>query len=221
MSDVFEYYNFFKTPTELMLEAKEGLNGNWKKSVTVNFVYELSKVSFWLGIILMINSLIFVFNLPLLLSFGILFVLISIFTYGPLKVSKCKHCINLVKNTNPQTSDLAFGFKNKYMRNVGYGISLFFIYLFTFILFIIPFINKFVHYQISGYILAEDLNLSVSEALKISTRLSKGNFSKYIKIFFRLFHHYLLSFVTGGIYYLWLAPRYSTIMYCYYKDLKE
>lgn len=225
MREEFEYYNFFKTPNILIEDAKEGIKGNRGKSLAINFIFWLSKLSFFAGLILLILAVANInninFNLITFLILGFIFLLLSTLTYGPLKVSQCKHSINMVENTNPKFKDLAFGFKNKYFRNVFYGISLVFVYLFNLILLILPFVNKFINYQISGYILAENNDISVGEALRISTKLSKGHSIRFLKVFVKFIPEMLLCIPTILVYSLWLRPKYNATIYCYYKDIKE
>lgn len=225
MKEEFEYYNFFKTPNDLIDETKEGLRGNRGRSLAINLIFWLSKLCFFAGITLLIIAILnlnnYAFNLILFLILGFVFLLISILTYGPLKVSQCKHSINMVENTNPKFKDIGFGFKNKYFRNVFYGVSLVFVYLLNLILLIFPFVKKFINYQISGYILAENLEITAGEALKLSTKLSKGNFARYFKVFIKFIPEFLLCIPTILIYSLWLRPKYNATIYCYYKDIKD
>lgn len=218
-------YNFFKTPKDLKMLAKEGMKGNTDSCLAINFLFFLSKLCFFASLIFLILILInfnnYQFNLILFSILLLATLLISIFTYGPLKISCCYHSINMVENSNPKFSDISFGFKNKYFRNVGYGFSLVFVYLFNLILLIFPFINKYIHYQISGYILAEDINLSVGDALRLSTKFSKGHSNKYIKLVFSFIPEFLLCLPTAYIYSLWLRPKFNATIYCYYKDLKK
>jgi len=225
MKDNIEIYNFFKTPKELKEIAKEGVKGNRGKSLAINLFFILSKLCFFsfitFLILILFNLNNYQFNLILFVILSVVTLLISMLTYGPLKVSQCKHSINMVENTNPKFKDIAFGFKNKYARNVGYGISLVFIYLFNIILLIFPFVKKYIHYQISGYILAEDLNIKSGEALKLATKYSKGHSKKYLSVFFSFIPRFLLCLPTAFIYSLWLRPKFNATIYCYYQDIKK
>lgn len=223
MEKDYKLYDFFKTPDELSADAKEALKGNKKHSLAINFIFSLSKYSFFVGLVLLILLIINIrtYDIVLFASLSIGFLLISLFTYGPLRVSVCKNAINMIKNTNPTFKDILFGFKNKYGRNVAYGISLFFTYLFNLILLIFPFVNKFISYQISGYILAEDLEISSGEAMRLSSKFSKGFTKNYLKIIVKLLPKMLLCIPTVYIYSLWLKPLYNTMMCSYYYDLKS
>ena len=225
MKEGIEVYNFFKTPQKLKEEAKEGLKGNRGRSLAINFIFWLSKLCFFASIIfltlILVNINNYQFNLLVFIVLAIVTLLISIFTYGPLKVSQCKHSANMVENNNPQFKDISFGFQNKYFRNVGYGISLVFIYIINLILLIVPFVKKYIHYQISGYILAENNDINVGEALKFSAKLSKGHSKKYIKLILSFIGEFLLCLPTIFIYSLWLRPKLNAAVFCYYKDIEK
>lgn len=225
MREEFEVYNFFKTPEELKAKAKEGLKGNYGKSLAINFLLFLSRLCFYASIVFLVITLLninnYEFNLILFIILTAVFLFISILTYGPLKISQCKHSINVVENTNPKFKDISFGFANKYGRNVGYGITLFFTYLIYFIALIFPFFKKFISCQISGFILAENLEIKSGEAIRLAGKLSKGNTGKFLKLFFSFFVSFLLCIITALVFTLWVRPKYNATLYCYYKDIKE
>lgn len=222
MEKEFELYDFFKSPKTIKDEAKEALIGNKKSSLAINFIFTLSKLSFFTGLVLLILLIVNIatYNIILFSTLSLSFLLISLLTYGPLRVSVCKNALNMVNNTNPSFKDVAFGFKNKYGRNVGYGISLFFVYLINLILLIIPFLKKYCDYQVSGFILAEDLEVSSGDALKLSSKLSKGYTKNYLKIIVTLLPQFALCIPTLLIYSLWLKPLYNSMICVYYYDIK-
>lgn len=221
----FEIYDFFKKPKDLKEEAKEGLRGNRGKSLSINLFLLFSKLCFAASVVLLVLLAINFsnpeFNLILFVILSSVTLLVSILTFGPLKVSLSKHIINMVENTNPRFSDIGYGFKVRYFRNVFYGVSLFFLYIFNLILLIFPFVLRYIDYQSSSFILAEDEEMSISSAFKESKNLTKGSRKRFIKLFFSFFTEYLISIVTGYIYQLWLTPKYMTSVYCFYKDIKK
>ena len=218
-------YDFFKTPNQLILEAKEGLIGNKGSSLVVNFIYFLSKIMFFVALSILIYTFVsfnsYALNKSLFLGLGLGFLFASMLTYGPLRVSVCKNAVNMVKNTNPKAKDVWFGFKNKYFRNVWFGICLFFVYLFSLILLVFPFVIKHISYQVAGFILAEDNEISAIKALKLSSKMTKGYRKTYIKIFFKFIPLMLLCIITAYIYSLWLRPKFNATTACYYLDIKD
>lgn len=218
-------YNFFKTPEQLTEQAKEGLLGNKGSSLIVNFVYFLSKIMFFAGLSILIYAFVIfnstALNKSLFFGLGLGFLFVSMLTYGPLRVGVCKNALNMVNNTNPKAKDVWYGFKNKYFRNVWFGICLFFVYLFSLILLVFPFVIKHVSYQVAGFILAEDNEISAIKALKLSSKMSKGYRKTYIKVFFKFVPQMLLCIITAYIYSLWLRPKFNAVVACYYLDIKS
>lgn len=224
MEENFQEYDFFKTKKELLKEAKDGIKGNVKCSMTINFLFFLIKLFYFTGLVLLILSLVTIndttFNSQIGLIISGVFLLITAFFYGPLKLSVCKNCINMVENTNPSINDLKYGFKN-YSRSLAYGFTLFFSYIFNLILLIIPFFNKYINSQFSGYFLAQDDNLKVGEAFKLSAKYIKGFKKKYISLVTMFIPKFLLCIISLYVYSLWVRPQFNTVVYCLYKDLKD
>ncbi|MGN1207933.1 MAG: DUF975 family protein [Christensenellales bacterium] len=220
-----EKYNFFKTIQELVEESKEGLIGNKGSSLVVNLIYFLSKAVFFCSIGLLICALVNInnpaFNLQLFLVLGLCFLFVSVLTYGPLRVGVCKNSLNMINNTKPSAKDVLFGFKNKYFRHVWFGICLFFAYLFNLVLLIFPFFLRYFSFQVAGFVLAEDLQISATGALKQSSLISKGYRKTYIKIFLKFVPQMLLCLATLYIYSLWLRPKFNTTVCAYYLDIKN
>lgn len=220
-----ERYNFFKTDSDLIDETKEAIIGNKGSSLVVNLFYFLSKACFFVGLSLLIVLLVNLnnakFPLTLYIILSGVFLFVSLLTYGPLKVSSCKNALNMIRNTKPSAKDLGYGFKNRYIRNVGYGICLFFSYIFNLILLIFPFFITYFSYQLSGYVLADDLEIGAIGALKQSRALIKGHKKFYLKLFFKYFPQMLLCLPTAYIYSLFLRPKFVTTVGCLYLDLLD
>ena len=217
-----EKFSFFKSKKELFAEAKEGLKENGKSSVLINFIFWLSKLIFLAGLTFLV--LFFVFFKERIILYAILagsFLFVAMLTYGPLKVSVAKHSLNMVEDTNPTTKDLGYGFKVKYFRNLWYGVTLFFRYIFFLILLIFPAILKYLDYSVSAFILAEDKEISVGAALKKSSLISKGRRSSLFSLIFSFFGKFILCLITVFIYALFVRPQYNAVLYCFYRDIKE
>ena len=217
-------YNFFKTPKQLILEAKEAVFGNKGCSLFINFIYFLSKVCFFVGVYFVVkiiqnfNNL--EFNLTLNLAVCLALLLVSLLTYGPLRISVNKNTLNMVNNTNPSAKDIFYGFKVRYFRNVGYGLCLFFTYIFFLALLIVPYFIKHISTQCSGYLLIENENYGIFEAIKRSSKIMKGHKMTYVKVILRLIPKILLCVPTILIYALWLKPFFNTAICCLYQDIK-
>lgn len=217
----FIKYDFFKPKPQLIAEAKEGLKGN-SHSQLINFIFWISKLMFIAGLTLFIVFLakIKTSNITLLIL-SIIFLFISLFTYGPLKVSVAKNAMNMVEDTSPSKKDLGYGFKHKYFRNVWYGLVLFFRYIFFLALLVFPFFIKYLDYSVSAFVLAKDDKISVSQALKHSTLISKGRKKTLLQIIFGFWPKYLLCLISLYIYSIRLRPLFNATVYAYFKDINE
>lgn len=223
MEENFEKYDFFKKYNVLLDEAKEGIKGNKGSSLAINFIFWIFKLCFFFGLASLIYFVININNMNNFIIYGIVafsLLFISLLFYGPMKVSVCKNAMNMVLNTKPSFKDCGYGFK-KYGRNVGYGITLFFSYIFNLILLVVPVAFKYINSQFVGYILAENDDISVSEAFRLSKRYMQGFKKKYVKIVIHFIPKFLICIPTIYIYSLWLRPKFNSVIYCLYKDVKE
>lgn len=224
MDSRFEEYNFFKTSKVFIKESKEGLKGNKRSSLALNLIFWLVKLCFYMGITMIVVSIINInnntFDLKIGLIVSVCLLLIAFFFYGPLRLSVCKNAINMVENTKPTFKDIGYGFKN-YGRSLSYGISLFFSYLFNLILLVVPFVFKYINSQFAGYILAENDDMKVSEAFKLSKDYLKGYKSHYVRLVRSFMLDFVLSIVSLLVYSLWVRPKFNSAVYCLYRDLKK
>lgn len=224
MENRFGEYNFFKTNKVLLAETKEGLKGNRGSSLAINLIFWLVKLCFYAGLILLIVTLVNINNDKFNLMLGAIlsgsFLLIAIFFYGPLRLSVCKNAINMVENTKPKFKDIGYGFKN-YGRSLSFGLALFFSYLLNLILLVFPFVFKYINSQFVGYILAENDEMKVGEAFKLSKDYLKGYKKHYISLVCSFILDFVLSILSVFIYALWVRPKFNSAVYCLYRDMKK
>lgn len=217
-------YNFFKTNKVLKEEAKEGIKGNKGSSLAINLIYFLVKLCFLAGITLLIVSLVnirndnFNFITGLIVAGSLL--LVAFFFFGPLRLSVCKNAINMVENTKPSFKDIGYGFKN-YGRSLNFSLSLFFSYLFNLILLVVPFVFRYIDLQFAGFILAENDEIKVGDAFRLSKDYLKGYRKHYISLVWAYIVDFILSIISCYVYSLWVRPKFNCAVYCLYRDLKS
>lgn len=217
-------YNFFKTNKVLKEEAKEGIKGNKGSSLAINFIYFLVKLCFLAGITLLIVSLVnirndnFNFITGLIVAGSLL--LVAFFFFGPLRLSVCKNAINMVENTKPSFKDIGYGFKN-YGRSLNFSLSLFFSYLLNLILLVVPFVFRYIDLQFAGFILAENDEIKVGDAFRLSKDYLKGYRKHYISLVWAYIVDFILSIISCYVYSLWVRPKFNCAVYCLYRDLKS
>ncbi|MCL2084687.1 MAG: DUF975 family protein [Oscillospiraceae bacterium] len=89
-------------------------------------------------------------------------------------------------------------------------------------LFIIPGIIKGLAYSMTPYILADCPNVTATDALKLSMRMTKGYKGELFVFHLSYIGWWLLSALTFGILTLvYVTPYYSTAMAGYYEELRE
>ena len=116
---------------------------------------------------------------------------------------------------------LSSGFNN-YARNLG-GILWMelFIILWSMLL-VIPGIIKAIAYSMTPYILADTRNVSATDALKLSMRMTNGHKGKVFMLGLSFIGWLILSAFTGGILYIfYVGPYISTSFAGMYEELKN
>ena len=90
-----------------------------------------------------------------------------------------------------------------------------------FILLIIPGIILGLMYSQAYYILAEEPNIGVLEALKKSEKMMKGKKEQLFMLTLRAILYFMLGVFTLFIWWIWLVPRYSVAFAGFYEELKK
>jgi len=90
-----------------------------------------------------------------------------------------------------------------------------------FILLIIPGIILGLMYSQAYYILAEEPNIAVLEALKKSEKMMKGKKIQLFTLTLRAMLYFILGVFTLFIWWIWLVPRYSIAFAGFYEELKK
>lgn len=131
---------------------------------------------------------------------------LSVFVFNPLTVG-CKKYFLDASEGNADIGDMGYAFKNNYM-NVTSAIFLqdLFIFLWS-LLFIIPGIYKAYEYRMIPYLLAEDSNLSFSEAKQLSREMMDGEkWDAFVLDLSFILWHLLSSITFGLVGIFWVNP---------------
>ena len=89
------------------------------------------------------------------------------------------------------------------------------------ILFIIPGIIIGLSLSMGYFIMADEPEISFSDALKKSREMMKGHLWEFFKLQFSFFGWYILIALTLGILSLWVTPRIETANMVFYARLKK
>ena len=131
------------------------------------------------------------------------------------------HYFILNTDSKPSFADAFYGFKVKYLRNIGtlllVGIK---IVLWSCLL-LVPGIIKSIEYSIIPYILADDAEISSKEAFKKAKEMMMGNKWRLCKLYISFFGWFVLCVVTCGLGTPFLLPYVSAANAEFYAELKN
>jgi uncharacterized membrane protein len=184
---------------DLMMQARESLSGRWGLAVGTFFVYGL--------IIMGMSSIPFFGGIISLLLGGAFALGIAIFNLA------------IARKENAKLEMIFSGFKR-----FGEALGLYLLIgIFTFLwmlLLIIPGIIASISYSLAFFILAENPNIGVMEAINKSKKMMYGYKWKYFCLGLRFLGWVLLGILSLGIGFLWIAPYMSVSFAKFYEDVK-
>lgn len=160
--------------------------------------------------------------LPIII-FGLVFMAIAIavfvFLFSPLEMGARKFYIEYLNN-NENLSEIAFPFKSKSYFNIVkvLFITRLFIFLWSLLL-IIPGIIKAYQYKFVSYILAENPELTASEALDISTEMTQGHKMDMFVMDLSFIGWYILGAICFGVGVFFVNPYRDTSFAMLYMQL--
>ncbi|MEE1224742.1 MAG: DUF975 family protein [Clostridia bacterium] len=145
---------------------------------------------------------------------------LTTFISNPMSIGNNKYFID---NTTgkPKLSTIFYGFKTKYMRNVGVLLLAEIKLMLWSLLFIIPGIIKAFEYAIIPYILADDSSISSKDAFKKAKEMMRGNKWRLFKLNFSFIGWVLLCIPTVGLGALFLVPYVEAANAEFYMELKS
>ena len=131
------------------------------------------------------------------------------------------HYFILNTDSKPSFADAFYGFKVKYLRNIGtlllVGIKL----ALWSLLLVVPGIIKSFEYAIIPYILADDPEITSKEAFRKAKEMMMGNKWRLFKLNFSFFGWFVLCVVTCGLGTPFLLPYVSAADAEFYAELKN
>lgn len=208
------------TNQEFKNAALAALNGNWAPAVLATLV--ISVIS---CVVSGATSLYELYNpdaFATLMGLNGGSMLLSVFVLIPLGVGATYafNALYVYSNREVLSNSFGYGFKI-YWRAIG-GTLL--VALFTFLwalLLVIPGIIKAYSYSMTPYILIDNPELSVREALRKSQRMMTGQKFNLFYLQLSFIGWFILACLTGGIGFLWLTPYYQTSQAVFYQNLRN
>ncbi|MBR4339379.1 MAG: DUF975 family protein [Bacteroidales bacterium] len=204
--------------SELKDKALNDLKGNWTQPVLASLVYMVIAIIFS-GDPSAFNSS----NVGMQQNFtvwsGIRF-LVSLFFIMPMSYSYMLLFLDFIRGEKEKIVGKMFGFFKDYGRSFG---IMFMVYLYIFLwslLLVIPGLIKALAYSMSYYISKDHPEYSIDECIEASKRMMDGHKWELFVLYLSFIGWILLSILTLGIGFLWLAPYMDTTIAHYYEELK-
>ena len=207
--------------SELRAQARERLEGQWGTFVLMTFlmlvIQTILQIPGYIGSLLEILS---PENVLASLSFSNISNILSLLAL-PLSWGLT---VSLLRNHREESVDLENlfdGFRGG--RYTRVFCALFLVHLFTFLwtlLLIIPGIMKAFSYALTPYILLDEPELTARQAITRSCEIMQGRRWKLFCLYLSFIGWGILSLLTFGIGFLWLAPYMNASIAAFYEDAR-
>ena len=207
--------------SELRAQARERLEGQWGTFVLMTFlmlvIQTILQIPGYIGSLLEILS---PENVLASLSFSNISNILSLLAL-PLSWGLT---VSLLRNHREESVDLENlfdGFRGG--RYTRVFCALFLVHLFTFLwtlLLIIPGIMKAFSYALTPYIIMDEPKLTARQAITRSCEIMQGRRWKLFCLYLSFIGWGILSLLTFGIGFLWLAPYMNASIAAFYEDAR-
>lgn len=146
--------------------------------------------------------------------------LISFILTGPVTLGISGFFLKLIRNNNPEVGDIFSGFKY-FLKSFWLNfLTTVFITLWSLLL-IIPGIIAAYRYSMAYYIMADNPELTASEALTQSKYMMAGHKFELFVLQFSFLGWFILGILTFGLALLWVNPYYEATKANFYQDLRS
>lgn len=156
-----------------------------------------------------------------ILSLMVIYALITIVIGGAVRLGLVSYNIDLVTKRRPPAFSTLFSRFSIFGKAFALN---FMISLFTtlwMLLFIIPGIVAAYRYAMAPYLMSENPDMGVMEAISLSKEIMKGNKWRLFKLQFSFIGWILLGVLTFGIGFLWVAPYSGVAEAAFYLDVSS
>lgn len=134
---------------------------------------------------------------------------------GPMTLGYIMFSISILRNRGTSPAEVFYGFE-RFGKAFGlYLVTSILIILWS-LLFIIPGVIAALRYSMSFFILADDPEIGIMEAINESKRMMRGNKWKFFCLNLSFIGWALLCCLTMGIGFLWLGPYIAVSMAAFY-----
>lgn len=202
-----------KTRAELKAMAKESLQGKYGDAIVITIL--ILAISIFTGGVTGVLTLNVSENRTEMIENIIGIIIAGLFTFGYLSFF-----LKISRDEDVEIKELW----SKTNMFTTFIIASLLVSIFTFLwtlLLIIPGIIAAYSYQMTLYILLDNPDMNVMDAIKESKRLMKGHKMDYFILQLSFLGWIILGAFTVGILYLWLIPYMSVTICNFYNNLKE
>ncbi len=219
--------------------ARDALNGKWALAVVTGFIATLlggvaygggggggrsnqgSGRGMWNSLVDLWDTGIGRAIILFFIGFASIFLIWGIVTFiigGAIELGYCRFNKNLIKGMNPQLQDI-FADMNLFGKALGLRIvTTVLIFLWT-LLFIIPGIIAAFRYSMAFYIMDDDPNVGIMEAIERSKEMMRGNKGRLFCLEISFIGWALLCILTCGIGFFFLQPYAQAATAAFYLEV--
>lgn len=216
-----------QTNQEFKNAALSALKGNWAQAVLATIVYCV--------IVCIVSGATSIYQLytqdvcalggavsPAAFGINGGSILLSVFVIIPLGVGfyYAFNALYAYSNGDVLSNSFGYGFKIYWRAIGGMVLAQIFTCLWTLLL-IVPGIIKAYSYSMTPYILVDNPELSVREAIRKSQQMMVGQKFNLFYLQLSFIGWFFLACFTGGIGFLWLVPYYQTAQAAFYQNLRN
>lgn len=209
-----------ETPNvDLMTHARDALQGKWGTAVVFTLFYYIVMQLFqgvaqlpMAGVSLLRSEMASV--VAIIITVVLIYLFVGVFQLG---ISR--FYLNLVRDDMQGIGCLFYGFKFFWKAAGTYLLMILIIALWSLLL-VVPGIIATFAYSMAFYVLADNPEISASEALARSKRMMDGNKTKMFCLSCRFIGWSLLGLLSCGIGMLWVQPYMLTSFAEFYEDVR-
>lgn len=190
---------------EIKYKAKESLRGHWP--MAIGAIVITGMLSGIVGTInTRLNAAYKMGGSESLLVWSILMQVVLICVMSPLNMGILSFFLKLSRNQFVELGEIFTKFKTIWLKSIGLNLWITLKVLLWSLLLFIPGIIAAISYSMAFYIMAEDEQVGVNQAVEISKAMMQGYKMQYFVLQLSFIGWIILCAIPCGLGYLWLAP---------------
>ena len=196
---------------DLMTQAREALSGRWGLAVGTFFVYMLIMVALNNPLMRFVDI-----GYSIIISGNFILLLIG----GALTLGATTFALAIARKEEAYLNMIFSGF-NEFGKALGLYLLMVLFILLWMLLLIVPGIIAAISYSMAFFIMSDNPNIGVMEAIDKSKKMMYGYKWKIFCLGLRFIGWILLGFISLGIGFLWIIPYMYVSLAKFYEDIKN